>query len=121
MTTHAILWQLAGRRGYTRAFLVAGDVLIVLYQNVGSEVEARPILAATHNAAVKMALDLTGNSELGGMVLTTKPRAVEIPDYQPAHLYSAQMLAGTSVAPLINKLLDRMVVEGVSLDDWEES
>lgn len=115
--TRAYLWELTSAYA-ARAFLVAGDVLIVLIQDPdGAATEARPVQASSHRAAVRMALDMTENAEREGLTLTMKPCMVEIPAYEPAHLFSAQMLTvGTALAPRVEAVLSRIVSEGITLD-----
>ena len=113
--TRAYLWELTSAHA-ARGFLVAGDVLIVLIQDRAAT-EARPVQASSHRAAVRMALDMTENAERSGLTLTMKPRTVEIPAYEPAHLFSAQMLTvGTALAPRVEAVLSRIASEGITLD-----
>jgi hypothetical protein len=114
MTVNAYLWGLVGMEGETRAFLVAGDILIHLHRSSSvARVEGYPIMAASHESAVQMALGMTEEAEGRGMVLGTRAHVMEIPDHQPAHLYSAQSISGIPLSPPVRALLDRMKIDGI--------
>lgn len=117
MTVNAYLWGLVGKGGETRAFLVAGDILIhITRDSSATGAEGSPIMAANHRDAVRMALGMTSEAEHMEMTLGTYAYVIEIPDYEPAHLYSAQSLAGRPIAPRVRGLLDKMTVEGTAVE-----